>query len=98
MNKTKQAAEASGGTLVYCGPTIHGVAQQWTCYTNGLTSGLAALAAEDRAVAGLVLPLEQLPDARKQIAYKYGRIYTLYKRVLTGLAEKAKAEKPKQEV
>lgn len=97
MNKTKQAAEASG-TLVYCGPTIHGVAQQWTCYTNGLTSGLAALAAEDRAVAGLVLPLEQLPDARKQITYKYGRIYTLYKRVQAGLAEKAKAEKTKQEV
>lgn len=98
MNKTKQAAEASGGTLVYCGPTIRGVAQQWTCYTNGLTPGLAALAAEDRAVAGLVLPLERLPDARKQIAYKYGRIYTLYTRVQAGLAEKAKAEKTRQEV
>lgn len=38
--QTKPAAEA--GTLVYCGPTIPGVAKQFTSYRGGIPEALAA--------------------------------------------------------
>lgn len=38
--QTKPAAEA--GTLVYCGPTIPGVAKQFTSYQGGIPEALAA--------------------------------------------------------
>ena len=63
------------GSLVYCGPNIKGLAMTWTIYTNGLPEKL-------QAAAGLIVPLDQMPEAMKQIRMKYGRIYTYYKRVL----------------
>ena len=36
----------------------------------------------DKALAGLIVPLDQMPEAMKQIRLKYGRVYTYYKRVL----------------
>ena len=38
--QTKPAAE--DGTLVYCGPTIPGVAKQFTSYRGGIPEALAA--------------------------------------------------------
>ena len=41
MAKTK-STEQTTGTVVYCGPTVPGVAKQYTFYTNGITAPLAA--------------------------------------------------------
>ena len=35
---TRKAAEAAG-TVVYCGPSIRGVARQYTSYNNGSRRG-----------------------------------------------------------
>lgn len=35
---TRKAAEAAG-TVVYCGPSIKGVAKQFTAYNNGIPEG-----------------------------------------------------------
>lgn len=78
MNKKTK----TGGSLVYCGPNIKGVARQYTVYSNGLPQPLKEAAAADKALAGLILPLAELPDAMKQIWQRDGRIYTYYKRVL----------------
>ena len=43
MTTKKQAKAAEeAGTLVYCGPTIPGVAKQFTFYRGGVTAGLKA--------------------------------------------------------
>lgn len=39
--RTSKAAEAAG-TVVYCGPSIKGVARQFTAYNNGIPEGLKA--------------------------------------------------------
>ena len=70
------------GSLVYCGPNIKGLAMTWIIYTNGLPEKLQAAADADKALAGLIVPLDQMPEAMKQIRMKYGRIYTYYKHVL----------------
>lgn len=78
MNKKTKTS----GTLVYCGPSIKGVANQYAAFTNGLPGPLKEQAEKDKALAALILPLAQLPEAMKQIRLKSGRIYTCYKRVL----------------
>ena len=78
--RTKKAAEAAG-TVVYCGPSIKGVARQYTAYNNGIPEGLKQEAEKNKILAALIVPLEDLPEAMRQLRQKSGRIYTLYKAV-----------------
>ena len=71
---TRKAAEAAG-TVVYCGPSIKGVAKQFTAYNNGIPEGLKAATEKNK------VPLEDLPEAMRQLRQKSGRIHTLYKAV-----------------
>lgn len=77
---TRKAAEAAG-TVVYCGPSIKGVARQYTAYTNGIPEGLREAAEKNKVLAALIVPLEDLPGAMRQLRQKTGRIYALYKAV-----------------
>ena len=61
MAKPKKAEQAT--TVVYCGPSIPGVAKQYTAYTNGIPTALAEAIVKQPAMEGLVVPLEQLPEA-----------------------------------
>lgn len=78
--RTKKAAEAAG-TVVYCGPSIKGVARQYTAYNNGIPEGLKQAAEKNKILTALIVPLEDLPEAMRQLRQKSGRIYTLYKAV-----------------
>lgn len=78
--RTKKAAEAAG-TVVYCGPSIKGVARQYTAYKNGIPEGLKQAAEKNKILAALIVPLEDLPEAMRQLRQRSGRIYTLYKAV-----------------
>ena len=75
--RTSKAAEAAG-TVVYCGPSIKGVAKQ---YNNGIPEGLKAATEKNKVLAAMIVPLEELPEAMRQLRQKSGRIYTLYKAV-----------------
>lgn len=78
--RTKKAAEAAG-TVVYCGPSIKGVARQYTAYNNGIPEGLKQAAEKNKILAALIVPLEDLQEAMRQLRQRSGRIYTLYKAV-----------------
>lgn len=78
--RTKKAAEAAG-TVVYCGPSIKGVARQYTAYNNGIPEGLKQAAEKNKILAALIVPMEDLPEAMRQLRQRSGRIYTLYKAV-----------------
>ena len=79
MAKTKKAEQTA--TVVYCGPTIPGVAKQFTSYTNGLPAPLVAAIQNNPPMDGLMVTLEQLPDAMKQLNGRVGHIYRLYRLV-----------------
>lgn len=74
--KTAQAA----GPVVYCGPTIPGVAVQFTTYTNGVPTALEEATKKNQVLGGLVVPLDQLPEVRHQFHAGAGRYYTLYRK------------------
>lgn len=74
-------AKSSGGTVVYCGPPIRGLIRQYTAFTSGLPAQVKDAAGKNAAFAALIVPLEQLPEAMRQIQQKSGRFYTLYQRV-----------------
>ena len=80
---TKRTSKAAGGagTVVYCGPSIKGVARQFTAYNNGIPEGLKAATEKNKVLAAMIVPLEELPEAMRQLRQKSGRIYTLYKAV-----------------
>ena len=80
MSKDPQKTTQAVGPVVYCGPTIPGVAVQYTTYTNGTPTALAEAVKEKPVLGGLVVPLDQLPEVRRQFHAGSGRYYTLYRK------------------
>ena len=79
MTAKKQAKSAAEeGTRAYCGPTIPGVAKQFTFYRGGVPEALAEAQKQHPVLGGLIVPLEQLPEAMEQLRKKTGPIYALY--------------------
>ena len=77
----KKKAKQAASTVVYVGPTIPGVAKQYTAYKGGLPRTLEAAMEKTPAMGGLVVPLEELPDAMDKLRRGYGHIYRLYRLV-----------------
>lgn len=77
MAKNQKAAKS--GPVVYCGPSIPGVAKQYTVFTGGLPDALKRAVEQRPVLAELVLPLEQLPEAMKSLRAESGHIYELYR-------------------
>ena len=80
MSKDPKKTTLATGPVVYCGPTIPGVAVQYTTYTNGTPAALAEAVKEKPVLGGLVVPLDQLPEVRRQFHAGDGRYYTLYRK------------------
>lgn len=89
MNRKKDlpAPAEPSGPVVYCGPTLPGIARQYTVYQNGIPVPLAEALAETPLLKGLVLPLDCLPEARRSIESGAGQLSRLY-----GLARKKRKE------
>ena len=81
MTKRTSKAAGAAGTVVYCGPPIKGVARQFTAYNHGIPEGLKAATEKNKVLAAMIVPLEELPEAMRQLRQKSGRIHTLYKAV-----------------
>lgn len=78
--KKKDGPGQAKGTVVYVGPTIPGLARQYTSFVGGvLTNPLGEIVARDTLMAGLVVPLDQLPETMKRLNGRYGHIYRLYR-------------------
>ena len=78
MKDPKKTAKATG-PAVYCGPTIPGVAKQYTTYTNGTPTALAEAIKAKPVLGGLVVPLEKLPEVRRQFHAGAGHYFNLYR-------------------
>lgn len=81
MKKKKtNVPQEQARTMVYVGPNIPGVAKQFTNYTGGnLPKRLEEAVSADPVMAGLVIPLEDLPAAMEKLRGGYGHIYRLYR-------------------
>lgn len=82
MSRETKKAEQTAGSVVYCGPDVPGRAKQYTVYLNRkLPAPLKELTEENEDARALVVPLEQLPEVRRQFMAGDGPYYTLYQRM-----------------
>lgn len=97
MTKKKESVRVTAqapkdkGPMVYCGPSIPGVARQYTVYHGGIPDALSAEAADNPTLGLLILPLARLPEAMKSINSRSGHIYRLFSLVKAKQAEKKEA-------
>ena len=68
-------------TAVYCGPTIPGIAKQFAIYTDGIPDVLAIKAESVPMINNLIIPLNEFPEARRQLNTGSGLIYSMHKQV-----------------
>lgn len=54
--------------MVYCGPSIKGVAQQYSHFNNGIPKKLKEYAANYKEVERLIVPIGNLVEAKKNLS------------------------------
>ena len=79
VERGTETAKRPAGPVTYCGPDVRGVAKQFTTYINGLPSALAEAIKAKPVLGGLVVPLEQLPEVRRQFHAGAGHYFNLYR-------------------
>lgn len=81
--KTTAAQEAQAqaeavGTVAYCGPTVKGIAPQYTVFVDGLPEKLKEKVEQVPLLNALIVPLDKLAETRVKIDQEGTRENILY--------------------
>lgn len=81
--KTTAAQEAQTtaenvGTVAYCGPTVKGIAPQYTVFVDGLPEKLKEKVEQVPLLNALIVPLDKLAETRVKIDQEGTRENILY--------------------
>jgi len=66
---------------VYCGPSVRGVAQQYTVYQGGIPDALKDFVMEHRAARGLLVSVERFAQVRTRLETPGTREFILFHKV-----------------
>lgn len=83
--KKEKKVQKKPEVLVYCGPTVRGVAKQYTVYHGRLPAALVTFLAKHPAAQCLCVPLEDFAKTREGLNTKGSPQATLYKTILNEL-------------
>ena len=64
---TPTGRENTSATQVYCGPTVRGVAKQYTVFHGGIPEALEAFIAIHPEAGALVVDVERFAETRKRL-------------------------------
>ena len=81
----KQNKSAPPEPVVYCGPSIRGVAKQYTVYLDGIPAGLQALKDKIPVTAELIVPIEQMAQTRALLTDANSTMSLFYDAVINSL-------------
>ena len=81
----KKAAAVQEEAVVYCGPTIKGLAPQYTVFVDGIPEKLAEIAEEHPVVKALIVPREKLAEMRVKVEQNGTRENLLYQNAVSVL-------------
>ncbi len=71
-------------TVIYCGPTMKGVVQQYTHFTHGIPKNLKEYIATHKSMKRLIVPLDNFIETKKNIQTT-GTVENLtYNRIVKG--------------
>lgn len=79
-NQTEQAATQVQAPVAYCGPTIKGIAPQYTVFVDGLPDKLKEKVEQVPFLKALIVPLDKLAEMRVKIEQDGTRENILYKK------------------
>lgn len=82
--KEKQTAQKPE-VIVYCGPSVRGIAKQYTVYHGRLPAQLVTFLAKHPAAQCLCVPLDKFAETRAGLHTKGSPQATLYKTILNEL-------------
>lgn len=71
---------------VYCGPSVRGVARQYTTYQGGISDALRKFIKEHPQALGLIVAARKFPAMRKQLETPGTPEAELYKAVKVGVS------------
>ena len=66
------------GTVAYCGPTVKGIAPQYTVFVDGLPEKLKEKVEQVPLLNALIVPLDKLAETRVKIDQEGTRENILY--------------------
>lgn len=66
-NKVTATKPAQPETVVYCGPTLRGIAKQYTPFTDGLPESLRQQCEKIPLLHELIVPIDQLSATKSAI-------------------------------
>lgn len=81
--ETKAAKTKEKKTLVYIGPAIKGVVSSGTVYNNGVPEALIQEMVEQPVIKSLLVPVEELADARRELTKPGSALKIIYDKVVT---------------
>ena len=67
VNQTEQAAAQETARVAYCGPTIKGIAPQYTVFVDGLPDKLKEKVEQVPLLKALIVPLDKLAEMRVKL-------------------------------
>ena len=73
--------ESLPNPCVYCGPTVRGVARQYTTFQGGIPDALRDFIEDHRSARGLIVSTAQFPAMRRRLDTSGTEEAKLYKRV-----------------
>lgn len=73
-----QTTAEAVGTVAYCGPTVKGIAPQYTVFVDGLPEKLKEKVEQVPLLNALIVPLDKLADMRVKIDQEGTRENILY--------------------
>ncbi len=78
---TLPKAKQYTGTVVYCGPTVHGIARQYTSYSGGIPEALKEFIDLHPTIRGLIVPVERFAKTRRAIETNGTAESVLYQKI-----------------
>ena len=78
--KEAQAAAETAGAVAYCGPTVKGIAPQYTVFVDGMPEKLKEKVEQVPFLKALIAPLDKLAEMRVKIEQDGTRENILYKK------------------
>ena len=79
--KTETRKPRARGSQVYCGPTVRGVAKQYTVYAGELPEELKTFIQKHPEAGALVVPVERFAEPRRKLEQAGTAQAILYRKI-----------------
>lgn len=84
-SETVMKPEATKESQVYCGPSVKGIARQYTVYSGGLPESVKEFIDKHPIASQLIVPVSMFPSMRTELETKGSRAMLIYNKLRSEL-------------